>query len=421
MTDVTPNPYDVCVVGLGVVGLPLAALFAQAGLRVCGVDIDAQWRSQLQTGQWHNPEPELKALVDQVKLEISATPRVASAYIVATPTDHDTDEPYRALDAAMEAIAAVMQPESLVVIESTCAPGTTEKHVVARLQASGWRVGEDVFVAHCPERVLPGAAIAELVANDRLIGGATMTCAQHARRLYARIVRGQLHVSDSLRMVEAAKLVENAFRDMNIAFANQLANWCREDDLDVQQLIALSNTHPRVDVLSPGPGVGGRCLPLATQLLLDADPQGHLGLLQQTQATHQDLPDMLAQRVVDALDQRAVRGPWKVALCGVAYKGNVADARQSPAQQIYRWLSQHENIDIMCHDPIVQHCDWTTLHPIHTTLNHADALIFCAAHHQFRTLLAEDLAPMRGRLIFDFCSISSADSLRQAGFELMMR
>ena len=168
MTDVTPNPYDVCVVGLGVVGLPLAALFAQAGLRVCGVDIDAQWRSQLQTGKWHNPEPELKALVDQVELEISAAPQVARSYIVATPTDHDTDEPYRALDAAMEAIAAVMQPESLVVIESTCAPGTTEKHVVARLQAAGWRVGEDVFVAHCPERVLPGAAIFRSWSRSRI-------------------------------------------------------------------------------------------------------------------------------------------------------------------------------------------------------------------------------------------------------------
>lgn len=427
MTQTAPEGvFDVCVLGLGVVGLPMAALLAQVGLRVCGVDINTTLLEALQSHRWQSAEPDLAALVIEQhlvnRLTFVATPAVARTYILATPTHQNTTEPYQALDDAITALIPNLRPNTTIIVESTCAPGTTRQRVVEPLERAGWVVGETVFVGHCPERVLPGAALHELVWNERLVAGATKRCAQHVMALYAQFVKGALHCAESLEIVEAAKLVENAYREMNIAFANQLADWSNTQGLDVSQLINAANTHPRVHILSPGPGVGGRCLPLATQLLTQHDPDAHLTLLQQTKYTHEQLPARLAQRVLDALRERGAKTPWRIALFGVAYKANVADARLAPAQQLARHLSAHPDVELRAHDPLVATCDWIELDSRDDALHQADALVIATAHSDFESLLPEDLVPaMRGRLIFDFCTIVSAEPFVQMGFDLMMR
>lgn len=341
----------VCVVGLGHVGLPTAALLAQAGLEVIGCDTAPRVVETVNRGEAHIAEPGLGGLVSEAaragRLTAQATPAEADAFLIAVPTP--VDEARRAdlsaLEAAVEAIAPRLRADNLVVIESTCPVGTAE-------QVGAWiaaiRPGLPIHLATCPERVLPGDALREIVANDRVIGGLSPACAEQARRLYARFVTGALTLTDS-RTAEFVKLTENAFRDVNIAFANEVAAVARTLGVEADEAIALANRHPRVSVLSPGIGVGGHCIPVDPLFLIGAAPR-ITPLMQAARAVNDSRPGEVAERIRAAAT--GIADPV-IALLGLTYKPDVADLRNSPALAVAEALSRDGTLRLLLCDPHV--------------------------------------------------------------------
>ena len=400
----TPHT-EVCVIGLGAVGLPLAALFAHAGVSVCGVDLKEDLVHQVERGHCEGAEPGLDQMIHQQRaarrLRASTRLPVAQTYILATPTlSLETPDPYAALGAAIDALLPVLPPGALVVVESTCAPGSLEGLLLEPLRRTGRAIGRDVFVAHCPERVLPGRALEELAHAPRVVAGHTQACAERARALYARL-GAPVHMASSIDVAQAAKLVENAQREMNIAFSNHLADWARAHDLNVRDVIDAANTHPRVDVLRPGVGAGGRCLPLATSLLTTGPPE-QMSLLRATADYHRQLGSELAAR---ALGAAARPRDLTVALLGASYKPDVPDTRDSPTAALKRALERDERVAcVRVSDPLATSCLWASLTSLERAIDGADVLICCVAHEAYTHLPDSTLSSLRGAVIADYCA-----------------
>ena len=338
----------VCVIGMGYIGLPTSAVFADNGMEVLGIDVNAAAVESINRGQPHIVEPELDVLLRQVvqagKLRASLTPEPADAFILAVPTpfkeDNEPDTSH--IEAAARAIAPVLARGNLVILESTSPIGTTE-------QLSRWlsevrsdltfphQAGElsDIRIAHCPERVLPGHILREVVENDRIIGGLTRKCAQAATSLYRVFVKGQIHLTNA-RTAEMAKLTENAFRDVNIAFANELSMICDKLRINVWELIRLSNMHPRVNILRPGPGVGGHCIAVDPWFIVAAD-RTNSRLIRTARDVNNDKPHF----VVEKVRRHAATLKQPVIAClGLSYKADVDDLRESPAVEIVEELAR---------------------------------------------------------------------------------
>lgn len=345
-------PARLVVVGLGYTGLPTAAAFATQGLHVVGVDINPETVDAVNRGEVPFVEPDLGVAVSgAVRLgRLTATTDVprADAFIIAVPTPL---QPNRTADlshvhAATEAIAPMLSGHELVILESTSPPGTTEQVGVwlselrPDLVVAGQAGAVDgVALAHCPERVLPGRIMIEIVTNDRVIGGVTPTCAQRAAALYALITQGQLRLTDA-RTAEVSKLAENAYRDVNIAFANELAAVCQRFGVDVWEMIGHANRHPRVQILHPGPGVGGHCVAVDPWFLVSAAPQ-EATLMRTARQVNDAQPDRVSRRVAEVLDTFGVDSHQRrVACLGLAFKANVDDLRESPAVEVVRLLHE---------------------------------------------------------------------------------
>ena len=336
---------DLTVVGLGYIGLPTAALFAGGGLTVHGVDVNPHAIATINEGRAHIVEPGLDELVQQVvqagTFVASAEYGDSSAYIVAVPTPFaDGKKPdLRFVQQAAEAIAPGLASGALVVLESTSPIGATE-------QLASWladarpdlRIAQpgmespDVHVAYCPERVLPGNILYELVHNDRLVGGLTKHCAEKAAELYGQVVKGDCRLTTA-RTAEMAKLTENAFRDVNIAFANELSLIADEVDVDVWELIELANLHPRVNILQPGAGVGGHCIAVDPWFLVDASENAHL--IECARNVNDGKPGWVVNQILDAAAD--LEAPT-IACLGLSYKPDIDDLRESPAIEVVRQL-----------------------------------------------------------------------------------
>jgi len=339
---------SLCVIGMGYIGLPTSVVFADNGLDIIGVDVNPAAVDSINRGQPHIVEPELDVLLRKViqagKLRATLTPEAADAFILAVPTpfkdDHEPDLSY--IESAAAAMAPVLAKGNLVILESTSPVGATE-------QLSQWLAahrpdlsfphdaGElsDIRIAHCPERVLPGQILREVVENDRIIGGVTRKCAQAASALYRIFVKGQIHLTNA-RTAEMAKLSENAFRDVNIAFANELSIICDKQKINVWELIRLSNLHPRVNILSPGPGVGGHCIAVDPWFIIAADRENSRLI-----RAARDVNDSKPLAVVEKVKAHAATFKAPVIAClGLSYKANVDDLRESPAVEIVRHLAQ---------------------------------------------------------------------------------
>ena len=347
----------ICVIGLGYIGLPTAATFAAHGVTVTGVDVNEYAVDMINQGKVHIVEPDLDALVRDVvaqgKLSAQTTPVVADAYIVAVPTpfkeNYKPDLKY--IEAASKALAPFLKPGNLVILESTSPVGATEQMAEWLSQARPdlsfpQQAGEeaDIRIAHCPERVLPGKVLQELISNDRIVGGMTAKCSQAACDLYNVFVEGSC-VTTNARTAEMCKLTENSFRDVNIAFANELSMICDKLDIDVWELIALANRHPRVNILQPGPGVGGHCIAVDPWFIVSKTPD-EAKLIRTAREVNESKPEWVIAKVNEKVIEFLRDHPEKsikdvtIACYGLAFKQDIDDLRESPAVNIVNKLVQ---------------------------------------------------------------------------------
>jgi UDP-N-acetyl-D-mannosaminuronic acid dehydrogenase len=381
----------ICVLGLGYVGLPTASMFATKGFTVLGVDIRSEVVDVINRGQIHIAEPGLDVLVKSAVLSAQLTaatePEAADVFILAVPTPltvgHAPDLSY--VKAATDTLIPLVQPGNLVILESTVPVGTTERLVAKQLQKSGLKLGEELFVAHCPERVLPGHVLKELVENDRVIGGINRESAERARDLYRTVVNGELFLTNC-PTAEMAKLVENAFRDVNIAFANELSLICDKFGINVWELITLANRHPRVNILQPGPGVGGHCIALDPWLLIASAPE-ETPLLRTARAVNAHKTTWVINRVRTLADR--LKEPV-IACLGLAYKNDIDDLRESPSVEIVAALANDQVGRLLVVEPYI-----TTLPPqlasqaaialtdLTTAVREADILVLLTHHRGF--------------------------------------
>ena len=409
---------NISVLGLGYIGLPTAAMLAQAGHVVHGFDVDGALLGELDAGRVSIGEPEVRALT-QAAIEsgylrmCDVVPR-ADAYIVCVPTPTVGNRPdLRCVEDAAARIAAGAPHGSMIILESTVPPRTTERIFEAAFASAGKSIDE-MCVAHCPERVLPGAIVHELRYNARIVGGRRPEDARAVRKLYETFCKGEITETDCVT-AELSKVVENTYRDVNIAFANELALLAEELGVDVWETIALANRHPRVNILAPGPGVGGHCIPVDPHFLSNANPFV-TELIQTARRVNHRMPYRIAHRVCEFLPGDAFGS--KVAIFGAAYKRDVDDARESPALDIFALLRER-GIETTLYDPLVRSCGVPLAATPQEALREADVLVIATDHSLFASLEpAEVMALMRGRAIVDARRMLDADRWRRAGFDV---
>jgi UDP-N-acetyl-D-mannosaminuronic acid dehydrogenase len=393
-----PDYKSICVVGLGYIGLPTAALFAKSGIQVYGYDVTPQTVETINNGKAHIKEVDLDGLLQGVvangKLKASTKPKAADVFIIAVPTPfkegNKPDLSY--IKDAIKDIAPVIKAGDLIILESTVPPGTT-KQMCTWLELErpdlkdGRGAGSAYFAAHCPERVLPGRVLIELVENDRIIGGITNACAAKARALYETVVRGECFLTTS-QTAELVKLSENAFRDINIAYANELSLIANDLDIDVWELIELANKHPRVNILNPGPGVGGHCIAVDPWFIVDAAPDNT-----QLIRSARQVNDMMPEKVIEKVLKLAAKFKEpKIACLGLAFKADIDDLRSSPALAVTEQLAENKELNILAVEPNITELParlndkGIKLMPLHDVLNEADILVLLVDHTPFKRL-----------------------------------
>jgi UDP-N-acetyl-D-mannosaminuronic acid dehydrogenase len=384
---ISPASTTVCVMGLGYIGLPTASILANKGFNVLGVDVRPDVVETINQGRIHIEEPDLDILVRSAvnsgQLKAATEPQPADAFIICVPTpicaDHSPDLSY--VEKAAKAIRPHVRRGNLVVLESTSPPRTTEQIVVPQAIPPELTIGRDVFVAHCPERVLPGRILLEAVQNDRVIGGVTPACARRAQQFYDTFVQGEIFTTSAL-VAEVTKLVENSYRDVNIAFANELSILADQLNIDPWEVISLANRHPRVNILQPGPGVGGHCISVDPWFLVHAAPQ-LTPLIRTAREVNDHKPHYVVQHVLELAKQFAE--PC-IGCLGLTYKADVDDLRESPSLEIVRELRKSVGGQVMACDPYVSPERFTEfpLFSLDEVLSRCQMLVLLTDHRQFK-------------------------------------
>lgn len=396
----------ICVMGLGYIGLPTASLLATRGHKVTGIDISPRVVDTINRGEIHLQEPDLDVLVRSAvnsgNLRASLTPSAADVFIIAVPTPHHED--YRPdityVEAATRTIAPVVQRSSLVILESTSPVGTTER-VAALLAEHNPSLVENgrlmCSVAHCPERVLPGRILYELIENHRIVGGIDPQSTDRAVAFYRSIIKGEVHGTDS-RTAEMCKLVENSFRDVNIAFANELSIISNKLGINVRELIRMANRHPRVNILSPGPGVGGHCLAVDPWFIVHASPDESRLI-----RTAREVNDSKVPWVVDRVREKASRIVNPVIAClGLTYKQDIDDLRESPALEITKLLRAEFGDAILAVEPNANRFTEFPITSLEEALSRADILVALVPHKEFVRIDPERL---KDKIVLDVCGV----------------
>jgi len=377
----------ICVVGLGYIGLPTASFLGTKGYKVRGVDISREVVDTVNQGGIHIAEPDLdilvKSAVQSGNLEASQEPAEADVFIIAVPTPFknggEPDLSY--IEAATRTINPFVRAGNLVILESTSPAGTTENVVAEILRGSGLSVGVELFVAHCPERVLPGRILTELVENDRIVGGINEASTDVAAEFYGEFVRGEVLRTDAAS-AEMAKLSENTFRDVNIALANELSVICDRVGINPFEMIALANRHPRVDILQPGPGVGGHCIAVDPWFIVSSAPD-EAKLIRTARQVNDSKPEW----VIEKVRTKAEKFKHPVIAClGLAFKADVDDLRESPALGIVRRLAEEKLGElVVCEPNLAEHPEFD-LADLETALERADIVLLLVDHKPFRRL-----------------------------------
>lgn len=397
-----------CFMGLGYIGLPTAIIAARSGnVDVVGVDINPDVVAKTNAGQLHIIEPGLgdylREVIESGKLHASTTPEIADAYFMVVPTpfkgNHEPDVSY--VEAATRAVIPYLKEGDLYVIESTSPVGTTEQMAEIIFKERP-ELKDKIYIAYCPERVLPGNVIYELVHNDRVIGGLNPESTRKAQEFYGRFVQGTLHPTNS-RTAEMCKLTENSSRDVQIAFANELSLICDRAGINVWELIALANRHPRVNILQPGCGVGGHCIAVDPYFITAAFPE-EAQIIADARRINNHKADWCAEKTVNAILRFELDHGRKpvVAMMGVAFKPDIDDLRESPAVSIARRvIEERGDAGILVVEPnIKSHSDFT-LAACEDALRDADIVVYLTAHKEFR-----HAQPADGKVILDFCGVT---------------
>lgn len=413
LRDTAPD-HQIAVVGLGYIGLPTAAVLAGFGWSVCGVDVSPRIVDTVNSGGVHIEERDLDRLVreavDSGRLTASVTMPRAHFYMIAVPTPlRDGNQPdIGFVESAARAIAPQLTPGASVIVESTSPIGTTERvaEIFAEMRPDlaipefGAESKADIALAYCPERVLPGKIVTELVANDRVIGGVSPACVERVAALYRSFVKGDCLVTNC-RVAETVKLVENSFRDVNIAFANELSMVADELGIDVWDIIRLANRHPRVNVLQPGPGVGGHCIAVDPWFLVSSAPE-KARLIR----TAREVNDQKAHHTADRIRALVTSAPAdaKVALLGLAFKPNIDDFRESPALEIAAEIAEELGDRVLAVEPFTEALpadlqkSGAKLCELDEAIQAAEVVVLLVDHDAFKTLTMEHLS---GKMVYD--------------------
>ncbi len=414
---------SLCVLGLGYIGLPTASTFATHGVRVRGVDINQRVVEILRNGQVHIHEPGLRTLAQAAfqsgNLSVHDEPAPSDAFIIAVPTPLRSDKSANLdyVELAAQSIVPCLRPGNLVILESTCPPRTTVDRVAPILEGSGLEAGEDFHLAYSPERVLPGQILREMIDNARVIGGVNPASAQAGSELYEIFVRGEIYLTDATT-AEMVKLMENTYRDVNIALANEFSGLAEDFGVDVWRAIDLANLHPRVQILRPGPGVGGHCVGVDPWFLVEAAPD-RTALIRHARGMNDAQP----QHAVDLI-RRALGGELEgkaIAALGLAYKEDVDDLRESPAVDVVRGLIE-AGAEVRTYEPVSVEASVEGAQPaesLQQALEGAAALVLMVDHSQFKSLDPNSVADdMPGRVAVDLRGVWEPESWAGAGFDL---
>jgi len=395
-----------CFMGLGYIGLPTSVIAAKHGVKIVGVDINQQVVNMTNQGRLHIIEPGMKEMLQEVVnngcLHASNTPEVSDAYFMVVPTpfkgDHEPDISY--VESATRMVLPLLKQGDLYVIESTSPVGTTEK-MAELIFTERPELRDHVYIAYCPERVLPGNVVYELIHNDRVIGGLNEASTKKAQEFYSLFVQGTLHPTDC-KTAEMCKLTENSCRDMQIAFANELSIICEKAGINVWELISLANKHPRVNILQPGCGVGGHCIAVDPYFISSEFPK-EARMIAMAREVNNSKADWCAEKVQNAMLRFELDKKRKpaVAMMGLAFKPNIDDLRESPAKYIVTKVMQKcNNASIMVVEPNITEHKIFKLTDYREAYNKADIVVFLTAHTQFKELKWRD-----DKVILDFCGI----------------
>lgn len=391
------------VIGLGYIGLPTALMLASHGVEVIGTDYNKELVDTLNAGKTTFKEDGLDELFENAQkggIQFTTEYQKTDIYIVSVPTPYDeaskkVDAKY--VEAAVKSVMEICPKGATVVIESTISPGTIDKHVRPIAEEKGFILGKDLNLVHAPERIIPGNMVYELIHNNRTIGADDKAVGEKIKEIYASFCQGEIVVTD-IRTAEMTKVVENTFRDINIAYANELAKICRSDNMDVYEIIRIANKHPRVNILSPGPGVGGHCISVDPWFLV-GDYPGLANIILAARKINDSMPEFVLERIHDIMKENQMTDVSKVGLYGLTYKENVDDMRESPTLQMLDSMEKHlcGNL-VKVYDPyITKDVVPNQMHDLDAFLDAVDLVVLLVGHDEIK----ENMNKLKGKVILD--------------------
>ena len=390
------------VIGLGYIGLPTALMMASHGVEVIGTDYNKELVATLNAGKTTFKEKGLDELFQNALatgIKFTTEYQVTDTYIVSVPTPYDKFSKKGDACYVVEAVKDVMRvcPKgATVVVESTVSPGTIDKYVRPVIEANGFKIGEDINLVHAPERIIPGNMVYELLHNNRTIGADDKAIGEKVKELYSSFCQGEIVVTD-IRTAEMTKVVENTFRAVNIAFANELAKICRHDNMDVYEIIKICNMHPRVNILQPGPGVGGHCISVDPWFLV-GDYPSLAKVIDESMRTNDGMPDFVLNRIYEIMKEKGLTDVKRVGLYGLTYKENVDDMRESPTLQLLESQERHLATGLKVYDPfITKDVVENQYHDLDAFLADVDMVVVMVKHTEIR----ENVDKLAGKIVLD--------------------
>ena len=398
----------ICVLGLGYIGLPTACLFANAGYRVVGVDINQEKIDKLNHGKLPFEERGLRELFEKAlpNMSFKTKPEEADVFLIAVPTPLDKEAKMadlRYVRTAIKSILDYLKEDTLVILESTVPPGTCERLILPML-------GNKAHLVYCPERAIPGNTIHEMIYNDRIIGSNEKRHGEFAKEIYTSFVKGNIYLTN-LRTAEMVKVMENTFRDINIALANEFAQIAEESGVNIWEAIELANKHPRVNILKPGPGVGGHCIAIDPWFLVENSVRSRIVNLAR------EINDSMPRHVLRLVKELGIGTHSTITVLGVAYKGDVDDTRETPALKFIK-LAENEGYEVKVHDPLVKSFEYEIL-SLEAAVKDSDCLVIITDHSKFKELEPGEIARlMRKRNVVDSRNILDRERWERAGFRV---